>query len=145
MKTPSSPNIGVLHGKWGEDVAAEWLRSRGYVLIDRNVRPSRRDARLELDIIAYDRARDIIVFVEVKQHAERGDDDRLLRSVGRRKRGLLLAACKAWLRRNGWDGPHRLDVIEVYGTPESGRRAEIDHIERVRLFTPASKFVNWND
>ena len=52
---PKAPNVGVEHGAWGEDVAVEYLRVHGYEIVDRNVRPCRRDQRLEIDVIAYDR------------------------------------------------------------------------------------------
>lgn len=145
-KTPlAGANPSVARGMWGEDIAAEWLRTRGYAIVERNVRPSRRDARLEIDIVAYERAHDTIVFVEVKQHARRTEYDRLLRSVNARKRNLMRRACRAWLRTNKWGGAYRFDVIEVYGEPDSRRRVEIDHVERVRLFSQPSGFVNWND
>ena len=76
------PNVGVAHGAWGEEVAAEYLRRRGYAIVARNVRPCGWDARLEIDVIAYDTARDILVFVEVKQHRARSPYARRLRSVG---------------------------------------------------------------
>ena len=66
---PKTPNVGVEHGAWGEDVAVEYLRVHGYEIVDRNVRPCRRDQRLEIDVIAYDRMYDVMAFVEVKQHA----------------------------------------------------------------------------
>ena len=61
-----APNVGVEHGAWGEDVAVEYLRIHGYEIVDRNVHPCRRDQRLEIDVIAYDRMFDVMAFVEVK-------------------------------------------------------------------------------
>jgi len=144
-RRPDGENVGVAHGRWGEDVAVEWLRTRGYVIVDRNVRPCRRDARPEIDVVAYDEDRDVIVFVEVKQHARRSEFQRRLRSVDRRKRRVLLHACRSWLRWNRWRGSYRFDVVEVYGEPESSRRPEIDHVERVQLFGKSERFVNWKD
>ena len=138
-------NVGVAHGAWGEDVAVEWLRARGYVIVDRNVHPCLADRRLELDVVAYDRALDLMVFVEVKQHAARSDYQRRLRSLDRRKRLAVAHACRSWLRWNRWRGSYRFDVIEVYGTPGSGRRPEVDHVERVVLFKGEDRFVNWFD
>ena len=45
-------------GQWGENLAAEYLCSKGYVIIDRDWRSGHRD----LDIIAEDG--DVVVFVE---------------------------------------------------------------------------------
>ncbi len=138
-------NVGVAHGRWGEDVACEALRCEGYEIIERNARPCRRDRRLEIDIVAYDKPRDMMVFVEVKQHAARSPRQQRLRSVDRHKQTLLRTACRTWLRRNAWKGAYRFDVIEVYGAPAARRAVEIDHIERVRLFEPEKKFINWAD
>ena len=68
MKPHETDNVGVLHGVWGEAVAVEYLRRHGYEIVDRNSRPVVRDERLEIDIVAWDRRKDEMVFVEVKQH-----------------------------------------------------------------------------
>ena len=143
--TAKKANVGVEHGRWGEDVAAWFLHRKGYVIIDRNVRPCRRDGRLEIDIIAYDRKLDLVVFVEVKQHSARNARQRLLRSVDSRKMALLRRACRTWLMANKWGGSYRFDVVEVYGAPGSSRDVEVDHVERVRLFGDPGRYVNWED
>lgn len=139
------PNVSVEHGRWGEDMAVDFLRLRGYVILERNVHPCTADERLEIDIIAYAREIDAIVFVEVKQHAVHSEFERRLRSLDRRKRDLMRRACRTWLLRNRWAGSYRFDVIEVYGTPEANSPPEIDHIERVDIFAGREKFVNWFD
>lgn len=140
---PRKTNVGVLHGAWGENVAAEYLRLRGYEIVERNSRPCRWDARLEIDIVAYDKTEDVMVFVEVKQHRTHVEGERRLRSITKKKKALLRTASRAWLRVNRWRGAHRFDVIEVYGEPNARVRAEIDHIERVELFATPTRFVNW--
>ena len=136
-------NVGVEHGRWGEDVASEFLRVHGYEIVERNVRPCRRDRRIEIDIVAYDRLYDVMVFVEVKQHAKRSDRARRLASVDRRKLDLLRRGCRAWMRGVHWQGGYRFDVIEVYGAPRSPGAPEIDHIPNVRLFVKGDRFVDW--
>ena len=138
-------NVGVAHGAWGEDVAAEHLRIEGLVIVERNVRPCVGDRRIEIDIIAYDRRQDVIVFVEVKQHKVRSPYQRRLRSVSKHKMDLLRRGCRTWLMKNRWHGACRFDVIEVYGEPESAPQAEVDHIQHVRLFTDKEHFVNWEE
>ena len=138
-----SENIGVRNGRWGEDVAAERLRLEGCEIVERNARPCPWDRRLEVDIIAYDRKADAMVFVEVKQHARHSDFETRLRSVNRRKRRLLRLACNSWRLRNRWSGNYRFDVIEVFGEPESGR-PEVDHVRQVNLFTPPERAINWS-
>ena len=136
-------NIGVLHGVWGEAVAVDHLRRHGYEIIDRNSRPVERDERLEIDIVAWDRKKDAMVFVEVKQHASLSPYARRLQSVNKRKRMNLRHACNAWRRTNRWRGAFRFDVIEIYGVPGGGEPV-IDHISDVELFAKRGRFVNWN-
>ena len=136
-------NIGVLHGLWGEAVATDYLRRHGYEIVDRNSRPVERDERLEIDIVAWDRRKDAMVFVEVKQHASLSPYARRLRSVDKRKRMNLRRACTAWRRTNKWHGAFRFDVIEIYGVPGGGKPV-IDHIPNVELFAKPGRFVNWN-
>ena len=135
-------NVGVLNGAWGEAVAVEHLRRRGYEIVDRNSRPVARDERLEIDIVAWDRRKDAMVFVEVKQHASMSPYARRLRSVDRRKRMNLRRACNAWRRTNKWRGAFRFDVIEIYGVPGGGKPV-IDHIPDVELFAKPGRFVKW--
>ena len=130
-------NVGVTRGAWGEDVAADFLRRRGYLIVDSNACPVEKDRRLEIDLVAWDEATDTMVFVEVKQHATLTPYGRRLRSVDRSKRVNLRRACNAWRRVN-----FRFDVIEIYGTPEGGRPV-IDHIEKVNLFAKPNRFVKW--
>ena len=135
-------NVGVTRGAWGEDVAADFLRRRGYLIVDSNACPVEKDRRLEIDLVAWDEATDTMVFVEVKQHATLTPYGRRLRSVDRSKRVNLRRACNAWRRVNKWRGSFRFDVIEIYGTPEGGRPV-IDHIEKVDLFAKPGRFVKW--
>ena len=142
-KRKRTENIGVLHGEWGEAVAVEHLRRHGYEIVERNSRPVERDGRLEIDLVAWDRKNDAMVFVEVKQHAKPSPYARRLRSVDKRKRENLRRACNAWRRVNRWHGAFRFDVIEIYGVPEGGQPV-IDHIEKVDLFAKRERFVKWN-
>ena len=142
-KRKASDNIGVLHGEWGENEAVAYLRRRGYEIVERNSRPVEKDERLEIDLVAWDRRNDAMVFVEVKQHAKPSPYSRRLRSVDKRKRENLRRACNAWRRVNRWHGAFRFDVIEVYGVPEGGRPV-IDHIKKVDLFAKRGRFVKWN-
>lgn len=138
-----SPNTGVRHGAWGENVAANHLRRYGFEIIDRNSCPVAGDRRLEIDIVAWDPKSEAMVFVEVKQHASVSPYARRMARVDARKKKNLRRACNAWRRVNKWSGGFRFDVIEVYGTPEGGRPV-VDHIEKVNLFTRRDRFVKWS-
>ena len=139
----TAENIGRRNGEWGEDVAACYLRRRGFEIIDRNSRPVRKDRRLEIDMVAWERSSDTMVFVEVKQHRSLSPYARRLRSIDRRKKLNLRRACNAWRFVNSWEGAFRFDVVEVYGEPGAGRPM-IDHIENVELFPSRGRFVKWN-
>ena len=136
-------NIGVERGEWGEAVAAAYLRRGGYEIVERNTRPVRADRRYEIDIVAWERSTDTMVFFEVKQHASASPYARRLRSISSVKKANLRRACRAWILANKWRGAFRFDVIEVYGSP-GDRRPFIDHIDRVALFARGGRFVKWN-
>ena len=142
MRPEPSENVAVRNGRWGEDRAVEYLRLHGYEILERNARPSPRDRRLEVDVVAYEIASETLVFVEVKTHAAHAAGERRLRSVDRRKMRNVKRAFNAWRRLNRWAGGYRFDVVEVYGTP-GGPRPEIDHVIQVDLFVPREKFVSW--
>lgn len=132
-------HANVAQGSWGEEVAARFLRGRGWRLVDRNVHPCPQDHRCEIDLIMQDTEKRI-VFVEVKaQHARSPRQGRLAR-ITRRKKQALLRACANWVMRRHWHGNFRFDVIEVYGAEENPLPPEIDHIENVPLFPPNWRF-----
>ena len=58
MKRRKNDNVALVHGDWGEDVAVRFLRCAGYEIIERNSRPVKKDRRLDIDIVAYDRRND---------------------------------------------------------------------------------------
>ena len=64
-------------GKWGEDLAAEYLEKKGYTIVERDWKSGRRD----IDIIALDD--DVVVFVEVKTRR-----NSLLRSLRAKTKSL---------------------------------------------------------
>lgn len=135
-------NVGVCHGEWGEAVAVDYLHRNGFDILERNIRPVVKDKRLEIDIVALEKATGTVVFVEVKQHSHLSRYSRRLRSVDHRKRVNLRRACNAWRRMRKWSGAFRFDVIEIYGTPEGGAPV-IDHITRENLFVRKDRFVKW--
>lgn len=142
MKRRRIVNIARVHGEWGEDIAAEFLRRAGYEILERNSRPVRKDRRLDIDIVAYDKRSDAVVFVEVKQHSARSPFQKRIRSVDKSKKSHLLRACNAWRWSNSWRKSYRFDVVEVYGRP--GETGTVDHIPHVRLFAKPERFARWD-
>ena len=102
-------------GAQGEMVTAAFLESRGYRLVDSNVRPVGGRSRGEIDLIAWHGQ--FLVFIEVKsrRHA-RGAQGTPAEAVDRRKRRQLVFLATAYLARHGLDDvPCRFDVVEVIG------------------------------
>jgi len=75
-------------GKWGEDVAVDFLIEQGFEILARNWRHE----HLEVDIIAT--KDDRLFFVEVK--TRHGEEWRAEGAVNTRKRSLLWRATMAW-------------------------------------------------
>ena len=135
-----SPTTKAEQGRWGEDRAAAFLETKGWKIVGRNVRPCPEDQRCEIDLIAQSRDGGMVVFVEVKTHAQRTAWHNRLSGVDRRKRKNLLRACANWITRNRWHGGFRFDVVEVWGSRENKTPPEIDHVENVPLFGPNWRF-----
>ena len=98
-------------GKWGEDVAAQFLQDKGYEILQRNVR----SAYGELDIVA--RYGATIVFVEVKTRTSTSFGLPEI-AVGNRKIQHLLNSAQAFMQL--YPGPEqawRVDVIAIQGHP----------------------------
>ncbi len=99
-------------GQKGEDLAVRYLIGLGYRLVDRNVRLGSH----EIDIIAFDPARDMMTFVEVKTRARSSDAYPIHTAVDSRKRRCISQAVARWVTREKYDGSGRIDVICVSGT-----------------------------
>ncbi len=108
-------------GRYGENVAADFLRAAGCKVLARNHRGRHRG---EVDIVArHDR---LLLFVEVKTRRA-GARIRGFDAVDREKRRLIERGANDWLRRLGRrDFPWRFDVIEVVVT--DGDRPAVRHI-----------------
>lgn len=137
-------NIGVEHGLWGECIARKYLRKKKFDILEVNSRPVRKDKRLELDIVAVDKLKDCLVFMEVKQHNKLSKyASERLRSIDRRKVANVRRAANAWRLRSAYEGAYRFDVLQIYGTPELGI-THIVHTEDVRMFGQNERHVNWS-
>jgi putative endonuclease len=102
-------------GKSGEDSAAQFLVTKGYEIIGRNVRPLPGLARGEIDIIAWDAS--ILCFIEVKARSSmRGPDPDI--SVSPAKRTQLMMLAEAYLSANQLEPEQcRFDVVSVWTDP----------------------------
>jgi len=121
-------------GRWGEQVAAKWLKRQGYDIVGRRVRPNRRD---EIDLVV--RRGGQLVFVEVKTRRSEFFG-RPVAAVDARKRHALCRAAAAYLRRTGYPrGCYRFDVVEVVGEPGDDEPV-VRQIEDAFRFPPRYRF-----
>jgi len=98
-------------GKWGEDVATEYLTQKGCEIIGRNVRTPYG----EIDVIA--QQGDIIIFVEVKTRTtnKMGLPEA---SITPRKQEHMIACAEHYAVENEIDH-WQIDVISIEGKPGS--------------------------
>ena len=97
----------ALIGKAGEDYVAQYLRSKGYIIIKRNWRDSRYG---EIDIVAENR--ECIAFVEVKTRKKHSLVSGL-EAVDYGKQQRTKNASQSFMRKFRTNLPPRLDVAEV--------------------------------
>ena len=108
-------------GAWGEELAASYLRDKGYVILERDWHSSHRD----IDIVA--RQGECIVFVEVKTRSNAEFIDPV-QAVNYWKQRNLIHAINHYIHYRKLDCPFRFDVITIVG--ERGcENPVINHIE----------------
>ena len=114
-------------GQRGEDVAAKFLKRRGYHILARHV-----DVRVgELDIVAVDGRTVVFVEVKTRRSHEAGTP---AEAIDQHKQQRMTRAALAYLKSHGLlDNAARFDVIAVTW-PAGARRPTIDHFENA--FSP---------
>jgi len=121
-------------GAWGEQLAADFLKRKGYRILGQNVRFG---SRCELDVVARSPASAALVFVEVKTRRTE-DFGRPFSAVDRRKRRAIGRAALRYLRRIPARPAHiRFDVVEVVGAP-GDENPTVRHLENA--FSPGPGF-----
>lgn len=101
------PRQRMARGRAAEAAAAVYLASRGYELLQRNVRL----AGAEVDLVAWHGS--CLVFVEVRSRSTLRFGDPV-ETVGRRKQERIARVAAAWLARQGRaDLRVRFDVVGV--------------------------------
>lgn len=104
-------------GHVGEDIATTFLSQKGFVIRERNWRCRHK----EVDIIAMDGA--TLVFVEVKTRSSDAVSPSDL--ITYQKIRYLETAAESYIRRTGFNGDARFDVVIIH-KKRSGY--DIDHI-----------------
>lgn len=98
-------------GRTAEQLAADFLISRGYVLRDRNYRHK----HAEIDLVM--EYKGILVFVEVKFRSGTGYGY-AEEFVDYRKRQLIIRAADHYLYEKDWHKDIRFDIVGVYRDKE---------------------------
>ncbi|HEY9087935.1 MAG TPA: YraN family protein [Anaerolineaceae bacterium] len=111
-------------GRWGENVAAEYLKNRGYTIVARN----RRTPYGELDLIASKGAE--LVFVEVKTRTNNafGLPEEAINPA--KAQHLLDSAQHFLLEYSPQEIDWRVDVIAIQGRP-NGTDTQIEWFQNV--------------
>lgn len=117
-------------GSWGEELAAAYLRDKGYAILARDWRSKHRD----IDIIAQDG--ETTVFVEVKTRKSRDLSDPL-DAIGYQKRNNLRHAIQHYINYRNITN-YRFDVISIIGDIYC-MNPEIEHIEDFNINEPSSR------
>lgn len=121
-------------GALGEKVAIEYLKKRGYKILDKNYSPKfvSGPQRGEIDIIA--KKDDIIHFIEVKTLTQDCGGPTSVISPEERvdywKQRKILKAAESWLmeKKIPLDSPWQIDVVSIKIDSES-KKAKIQHFQ----------------
>lgn len=112
-----------LIGRWGEELAAEYLRKKRYSIVGLGYRTRHG----EIDIIAEDKH--FIVFAEVKLRKNNAfAEAREFVDYGKQRR--LTTTASIWLSENSTEKQPRFDVIEIYAPDgQMTKKPIIEHYE----------------
>ncbi len=113
-------NGKLILGKEGERVAEQYLKHKGYKLVERNYRCSAG----ELDLIVLDRR--VVVFVEVKTRSGHGFGSPLEAVEFHKQRKMIQAAQYFLSEKRLHQRDARFDVV---GISWPGREPVVEHIE----------------
>ena len=113
-------NAKQVLGKEGERVAEQYLKRKGYVVVERNYRCHGG----ELDLIVLDRR--VVVFVEVKTRTGHGFGSPF-EAVEARKQQRMIRAAQFFLSQKRLD--QRDARFDVVGVSWEGREPVVEHIE----------------
>ena len=109
-------------GRWGEDVAADYLQKKGYEIRERNARTPYG----ELDLIVIQNGRLVVVEVKTRTSTSYGHPEL---SITARKQEHLVASAEHYAQENGIDH-WQIDAISVEGKPNGGV-PKITHFEDI--------------
>ena len=117
-------------GQLGERAAAEYLKNKGYKILDRNFQNNLGRRLGEIDIIAFDKSENMLVFAEVKtREMDKFKDTLPEENITYSKLRKLSKIASAYLRlKHKEDSEYRFDALSVWLDPIS-QEARIKHIQ----------------
>ena len=121
-------------GRLGEDAACEYLRKRGYKIVERNWRLG----NIEIDIIAEDK--NFVVFVEVKTRTTMYADVSPEQYADALKQKFMTVAGNAYMKHKNSDKNLRFDICGILWNMQTNSPDNIHYYENA--FHPQLKSVN---
>ena len=123
----SSKQVGIA----GEKIAENFLKNKGYKILDRNYIPKfiSGPQRGEIDIVA--KKDDVIVFMEVKAVASaEGDRAYPEDKVNFSKQRKIIKAAESWIleKKISFEQKWQIDVISIIINPET-KKANLRHLK----------------
>ncbi|MDR1890719.1 MAG: YraN family protein [Puniceicoccales bacterium] len=116
-------------GKLGEDLAANFLKRKGFKILTKNWIYGKG----EIDLVALEKCHNILVFVEVKLRSSNASTSGYF-AVDGKKKNILRKTCKAYLRKFGSTNTcYRFDVVAIK-INQAENSHMILHYENVKLF-----------
>ncbi len=126
--TNTNRNRGNAHnikvGRWGEQLANDYLQEQGFVVMDRNVHTPYG----ELDLITIRDGQTVIIEVKTRTNIDMGYPEEAL--TPKKKSHLLLAIAEVLADRNDLPQDWRLDLIAIVGNP-GNPEFQLEHFENV--------------
>lgn len=116
-------------GKWGEQIACDYLVTQGYAIMERNCKIG----RIEIDIIAS--KSDMICFIEVKTRSS--DEMDPVYAIDDRKMKRMCQAANSYINTHDLPLIPQIDIITVIGNPLSGAQ-RIEHYPDCYIPSPVS-------
>jgi putative endonuclease len=111
-------------GKWGEDLAAEYLQEKGYEILERDWKSGHHD----LDIVAREGSTLVVAEVKTRRNRLFGNPEE---AVDYKKLRSLQSAINHYIKSHSASSHVRFDIISIVGT--IGSQPEIDHIKDVTI------------
>lgn len=123
-------------GSWGEQIAADVMKKKGYKIVAMNWKVK----HLEMDVIAENREE--IVFVEVKTRTSTYGNKRAEEYVDLTKKKRIVAAANAYIKYYHVEKKPRFDIIGIQMDRSTGKALDITHLENA--FVPPQRTISKN-